>query len=198
MVRKDKIKAFLLLTCLALPMAACSKEEKQGATDIKTEGVEYVDAFKDLKDPKGDVDAKEDDSKSVDENKEDSKDAKNIGEVRRYHNDELGFSISIPVEKYGVTGYDITTEEENDVKTFNIMIKRGEIGGNLASIVVAKAGVEVPGSDNMEALGAKDGYKYYFKKLREHDKEVKSDNLKELIKDMQSLVYDIEESFKLD
>lgn len=56
----------------------------------------------------------------------------------------------------------------------------------------------MPGSDDMTTLGAKDGYKYYFKKLREHDEEVKSDNLKGLIKDMQSLLYDIEESFKLD
>ena len=191
MVRKERLKSVLLLTCLALPLAACSKESKQGAADIKTEGVEYVDAFKDLKDPKEDVDAKEDDSKAVSVTEDDEK-------IKKFHDKEFGFSIEIPFEKYKVNVGDITSEEEDGVKTFNVPITRGETSGNLASIVVAKAGVEVPDSDNMTALGAKDGYKFYFKKLREHDEEVKSDNLKELIKDMQSLVYDIEDSFKLD
>lgn len=191
MVRKNRLKAALLLACLTLPMAACSKESKQGATDIKTEGVEYVDAFKDLKDPKENVDAKEDDSKPVSITEDD-------GKTKEFHDKELGFSISIPFGKYDVSVGDITTEKKNGVKTVNIPIVRGETGGNLASIIVAKAGVAVPGSDDMTTLGAKDGYKYYFKKLREHDEEVKSDNLKGLIKDMQSLLYDIEESFKLD
>lgn len=191
MVRKNRLKAALLLACLTLPMAACSKEGKQGATDIKTEGVEYVDAFKDLKDPKEDIDVKEDDSKPVSITEDD-------GKTKEFHDKELGFSISIPFGKYDVSVGDITTEEKNGVKTVNIPIVRGETGGNLASIIVAKTGVAVPGSDDMTTLGAKDGYKYYFKKLREHDEEVKSDNLKGLIKDMQSLLYDIEESFKLD
>ena len=50
---KRKILTALLLIAIVIPMVACGRKEAprkyDGVSDVKTEGVEYVDAFEDLK-----------------------------------------------------------------------------------------------------------------------------------------------------
>ena len=115
-----------------------------------------------------------------------------------YHNDDYGFSIEIPEEKYNIKFYNVMQDkiEENiDILKFEFFTKDEndiEVAGVLFKIIVCKNKATYPGAEFLSEQG---DIEFYF---RDSSHDTESSAIKALIEELKPMLEEIKASFRFD
>lgn len=115
-----------------------------------------------------------------------------------YHNDDYGFSIEIPEEKYNIKFYNVMQDkiEENiEVLNFQFSAKDEndmEVAGTLFKIIACKNNATYP---EAEFLSKQGDIAFYF---RDSSYDTESSAIKALIEELKPMLEEIKVSFRFD
>lgn len=115
-----------------------------------------------------------------------------------YHNDDYGFSIEIPEEKYNIKFYNVIQdkiEEDIEVLNFEFFTKDEnniEVSGSLFQIIVCKNNATYPGAEFLSKQG---DIAFYF---RDSSYDTESSAIKALIEELKAMLEGIKASFRFD
>ena len=115
-----------------------------------------------------------------------------------YHNDDYGFSIEIPEEKYNITFYNVIQDkiEENiEILNFEFFTEDEnniEVSGSLFQIIVCKNNATYPGAEFLSKQG---DIAFYF---RDYSYDTESSAIKALIEELKPMLEEIKVSFRFD
>ncbi|MDD7731802.1 MAG: hypothetical protein PT942_05995 [Eubacteriales bacterium] len=115
-----------------------------------------------------------------------------------YHNDDYGFSIEIPEEKYNIKFYNVMQDkiEENiEVLNFQFSAKDEndmEVAGTLFKIIACKNNATYPGAEFLSKQG---DIAFYF---RDYSYDTESSAIKALIEELKPMLEEIKVSFRFD
>ena len=115
-----------------------------------------------------------------------------------YHNDNYGFSIEIPEEKYNIKFYNVIQDKiEEDIEVLNFEFFTEdendiEVAGSLFQIIVCKNKATYSGA---ESLGEHGDMAFYF---RDSSYETESSAIKALIEELKAMLEEIKASFRFD
>lgn len=115
-----------------------------------------------------------------------------------YHNDDYGFSIEIPEEKYNIKFYNVIhdkIEENIDILNFEFFTKDEndiEVAGSLFQIIVCKNNATYSGAEFLDKQG---DITFYF---RDSSYETESSAIKALIEELKAMLEEIKASFRFD
>ena len=115
-----------------------------------------------------------------------------------YHNDDYGFSIEIPEEKYNIKFYNVIQDkiEENiEILNFEFFTEDEnniEVSGSLFQIIVCKNNATYPGAKFLSKLG---DIAFYF---RDSSYDTESSAIKALIEELKPMMEEIKASFRFD
>lgn len=115
-----------------------------------------------------------------------------------YHNDDYGFSIEIPEEKYNIKFYNVIQDkiEENiEILNFEFFTEDEnniEVSGSLFQIIVCKNNATYPGA---ELLSKQGDIAFYF---RDYSYDTESSVIKALIEELKPMLEEIKVSFRFD
>ena len=115
-----------------------------------------------------------------------------------YHNDDYGFSIEIPEEKYNIKFYNVIhdkIEENIESLNFEFFTKDEndiEVAGVLFKIIVCKNNATYPGAEFLSEQG---DIAFYF---RDSSYDTESSAIKALIEELKPMLEEIKASFRFD
>nr|WP_075574440.1 hypothetical protein [Ezakiella massiliensis] len=115
-----------------------------------------------------------------------------------YHNDDYGFSIEIPEEKYNIKFYNVIQDkiEENiEILNFEFFTEDEnniEVSESLFQIIVCKNNATYPGAKFLSKLG---DIAFYF---RDSSYDTESSAIKALIEELKPMLEEIKASFRFD
>ena len=115
-----------------------------------------------------------------------------------YHNDDYGFSIEIPEEKYNIKFYNVIQDkiEENiEILNFEFFTEDEnniEVSGSLFQIIVCKNNATYP---EVEFLGKQGDIAFNF---RDSSYDTESSAIKALIEELKPMMEEIKASFRFD
>ena len=113
-----------------------------------------------------------------------------------YHNDDYGFSIEIPEEKYNIKFYNVIQDkiEENiEILNFEFFTENEnniEVSGSLFQIIVCKNNATYPGAEFLSKQG---DIAFYF---RDYSYDTESSAIKALIEELNPMLEEIKVSFR--
>ena len=115
-----------------------------------------------------------------------------------YHNDDYGFSIEIPEEKYNIKFYNVMQdkiEENTEVLNFEFFTKDEndmEVAGSLFQIIACKNNATYPEAEFFSKQG---DIAFYF---IDSSYDTESSAIKELIQELKPMLEEIKASFRFD
>lgn len=115
-----------------------------------------------------------------------------------YHNDDYGFSIEIPEEKYNIKFYNVMQDKiEENIESLNFEFFTKdendiEVAGVLFKIIVCKNNATYPGAEFLDKQG---GIAFYF---RDSSYDTESSAIKALIEELKPMLEEIKASFSFD